>query len=74
MANYIRLWLNEHKIKTSNKKKSTTKKNPTHKKPHTKTKPKKKPPQKVLQNQKNKHIPRAKFKVHKLMPLAEVLM
>lgn len=65
MSDYIRFWLKEHKIKTSNKK--IHQKNP-------KTQQQEKKPQKVLQNQKIKHIPRAKFKVHRLIPPAEVLM
>lgn len=66
MSDYIRFWLKEHKIKTSNKKIHQKTKNPTT--------GKKKKTQKVLQNQKTKHIPRAKFKVHRLIPPAEVLM
>lgn len=65
MSDYIRFWLKEHKIKTSNKK--IHQKNP-------KTQQQEKNPQKVLQNQKTKHILRAKFKVHRLIPPAEVLM
>lgn len=65
MSDYIRFWLKEHKIKTSNKK--IHQKNP-------KTQQQEKKTQKVLQNQKTKHIPRAKFKVHRLIPPAEVLM
>lgn len=65
MSDYIRFWLKEHKIKTSYKK--IHQKNP-------KTQQQEKKTQKVLQNQKTKHIPRAKFKVHRLIPPAEVLM